>query len=77
MSFRGSLNKHPSLTPPSGNGGGGWTVIGGRRGSFKSLTDGDFFLKHRTERQEEDPYIAKQTGVFLLVLNWYDLGKQF
>ena len=53
MSFRGSLNKHPSLTPPSGKGGGGWTVMGGRRGSFKSLVDGDFFFfKHRTERQE-------------------------
>lgn len=65
MSFRGSLNKHPSLTPPSGNGGGGWTVMGGRRGSFKSLVDGDFFflniqLKDRKEREKEDPCIAKQ-----------------
>lgn len=71
MSFRGSLNKHPSLTPPSGNGGGGWTVMGGRRGSFKSLVDGDFFfkLKDKKEREKEDPYIAKQIGGFLLVLN--------
>ena len=45
--------------------------MGGRRGSFKSLVDGDFFfkLKDKTEREKEDPYIAKQIGGFLLVLN--------
>lgn len=57
--------------------------MGGRRGSFQSLVDGDFFfflniqLKDRKEREKEDPCIAKQIGGFLLVLSWYDLGNGF